>query len=84
MVKKKTIPWSSINEFTIVIIEGKGGVFVYKKLGISTNSRDLGLDWEYDDMPCAKGTSKEEWKDFLNNSTTANPGTFATYSFRFN
>jgi len=68
---KKTIPWSSIKEFTIEIIEGKNGIFVYKKLGISLNSKDLGLDWEYDDMPCAKGTSKEEWKDFLNDCLEA-------------
>ena len=65
---KKVIPWASIKEFKNILVE-KGNFFFFEDhthLRIYLRSTDIGLEWQYYNIPCAKGTTKEEFKDFLN------------------
>lgn len=68
----KIIPWSSIKEFkTIVDPMGSGPKEIHTRLVIHLQPRDLGLEQQYENVPCAKGTKKEEFKDFLNDCLRA-------------
>lgn len=69
---KKIIPWSSVKEFkTIIDPSGSGPKEWHTRLLIHLNPRDLGLERQYENIPCAKGTIKEKFKDFLNDCLKA-------------